>query len=1758
MEEKIKKDSIAKSKPTAKTTKKTNSSSKPKSTSSKSKTTNSSIKTSATKSSFVEPQVEKVETVETVETNKKPLNHKELLDKYGGSSKPAKVFSSFSKLKILLFTIIPTILISVIVAVSIFVIKNRYINVIEIAFKESYVEVEKENEDNIVLNFPAIVSPVNATNKKVIYTSSNTSIATVTEQGTITFYNFGLVTITAQSEENLNISTECTFLVTDDEVHYLEILNSKHNMLIGEYFNLQTKITPNEAVDKTITYTSSNQSAVMVSYNGKVLAVGGGQSTITATTSNGISASFDIFVTVPVTEFYIENQQQSLVTSKTNLSFPNIIVEPSTATNKKINYTSSNKNIATIDDKGNITFLKQGEVVFTATSDYDKTKKVEYTVRSTCGAFDYCNIKESSQNININYAENGLINFELDYSPLDIDLMSIVITSSNEDAVKVENNQLYIVGGGQSTIRIKFNTLNGAVEKTANIFVNRDVESITASDMEFTTSSQNILYSILPLDHTNTITITSQSPIINISYKDYVTFLYPGTAQITITSSNGVSKTITISYHTADEIVSVEENTQEVSVDYLDDFYFDFSKLNYGEVTFSDYDESILTYNNFNHTFSAIKGGRTNITATSNQLSTTFSVLVVRPAESITASDMTFTSISQDLEYTVLPLDHTNSVSLSSSSPLINITENKTITFVYPGSAEVLISTDNGVTKSVVVSYSTCQNVVNITEDLQNINVDYQDEFFLDFASLNFGQINFLNYDNSVLSYNSSTFTFTAIKGGSTNITVKASNTTLTLKVFVTRLAESIVAEDMQVNTYAGQVSYTILPLDHTNSVTIESGSNIMTLAEDGHFTFAYAGTGQITISTDNGLTKTISVTFMPTDKLISVNSNEQNITLNYLDKFYLTFEAFNFSHVEFSNFDSSILEYNQATHGFSAIKGGETTLTVNGDSTILTLNFKVIRKVESFDLSTQDVTLAENQATTAKTQIQFNSSNFMPLDCTVKTATYSVDNDSIASVTQSGLLTFKKEGTVVLTAKADNVSKTVSITSTYGLPINFDITSSQYVFEDVNQNFQIELANFEPSDYIFDITHFTFTSKDTSVVSVDSQGYVTSVGKGNTSISVTVGKATKEIALEVKVKTTSVAFTYNNELVDSGNVAGNTIQLGSKALPENANNKEVSYQVVSGEANIDNSGLLTFAKDGSVVVRVTTLDSGVYEDITLTKIDDNNVLRIYNDDTTNLDNYSYTIQADEHLTPEVKVECVENIINSDVFNLNNIIVEYENENDLIVSPSSVNNGEYVFTRTFTTQKKSDSRIIFNLNGIRRSFTCTFLNLLGLSLEYKNTDDINYGPEQKRVFGTNSFINGSLVNYILVPVIKNPVNNEDEVSYFVEDEEIAYIENGNLVVRSSSFEGEIKTTITVGDQEVERDCKYLSSYEFTLISGCNIYNTAGYDYCVTNYSDKHTAITMVFQANLGTQQEQTERPNQAFDSFTSTNWAVFNAIVGNGYILNLNYNGTSKAGPIFHNDIRNLYIRGRDRYTDNSKYYIDMCLGTMSMEYCDIRYISKVWIGNYTESSEKNDNGFYETFIKNVYVGHCRSNAIHFKQASYNLFIENVVFEDVGMAAICYDKGNLYIKGFCDVKNFVGASNYPDYESVISGLIEPVSQDETFKPFVLTDTDTNADGTIDKNDYKINLAIGTFATGLTSATPTVSSVKFYDNSSSQYVDVGKGLAGVDNGTGLDYKFLTYSTRVFLKITVYAWSIPIENLHYLDEVNVNKIYRLYEI
>ncbi len=145
----------------------------------------------------------------------------------------------------------------------------------------------------------ATVSPSDAANKNITWTTSNSSVATV-KDGTVTAVAAGTATITASSNNGKTAS--CTVTVTDPNVEVTGISLNKTSAEItkGSTLSLTATVSPSDATDKTVTWTTSNSSVATVS-NGTVTAIGAGTATITATTSNGITATCTITVKDPTT-----------------------------------------------------------------------------------------------------------------------------------------------------------------------------------------------------------------------------------------------------------------------------------------------------------------------------------------------------------------------------------------------------------------------------------------------------------------------------------------------------------------------------------------------------------------------------------------------------------------------------------------------------------------------------------------------------------------------------------------------------------------------------------------------------------------------------------------------------------------------------------------------------------------------------------------------------------------------------------------------------------------------------------------------------------------------------------------------------------------------------------------------------------------------------------------------------------------------------------------------------------------------------------------------------------------------------------------------------------------------------------------------------------------------------------------------------------------------------------------------------------------
>ena len=254
------------------------------------------------------------------------------------------------------------------------------VNVTGIALSKTFLDIK------IGLGFTltAIISPSNATNKNVIWKSSDSSIATVTMSGVVKGIKKGNATITATSLDGNKMAT-CRISVTDSVAVKSVMLNIKTETIKkGKSLNLKATINPSSATDKSVTWISSNTKVATVTQKGMVTGIKAGTATITVTTKDGNKkASCKVTVTNPVVKVKLvklNKKSASIKKGKTVTLKPTI--SPSNATNKSVTWKSSDKKIATVTNKGVVKGIKKGKATITVTTkDGKKTASCKVTVK---------------------------------------------------------------------------------------------------------------------------------------------------------------------------------------------------------------------------------------------------------------------------------------------------------------------------------------------------------------------------------------------------------------------------------------------------------------------------------------------------------------------------------------------------------------------------------------------------------------------------------------------------------------------------------------------------------------------------------------------------------------------------------------------------------------------------------------------------------------------------------------------------------------------------------------------------------------------------------------------------------------------------------------------------------------------------------------------------------------------------------------------------------------------------------------------------------------------------------------------------------------------------------------------------------------------------------------------------------------------------------------------------------------------------------
>ena len=223
----------------------------------------------------------------------------------------------------------------------------------------------------------ATIAPQNFTDA-VTWTSSNEDVATVSDTGYVEVCGVGTAVITVTAG---NVKAACTVTVPQ-LIDWIEFDEDEIELKSGETYQLRPDISPSNATNKKLKYTSSDTKVAEVSASGLVTAKSEGEARIRAAATDGSDEYAVCYVTVTgkakVTGITLNQTSATLGRGK-KLALKTAI-SPSYASNKKVVWKSANTKVATVDGSGNVTAKAPGRTKITVTSAENSSYQASCTV----------------------------------------------------------------------------------------------------------------------------------------------------------------------------------------------------------------------------------------------------------------------------------------------------------------------------------------------------------------------------------------------------------------------------------------------------------------------------------------------------------------------------------------------------------------------------------------------------------------------------------------------------------------------------------------------------------------------------------------------------------------------------------------------------------------------------------------------------------------------------------------------------------------------------------------------------------------------------------------------------------------------------------------------------------------------------------------------------------------------------------------------------------------------------------------------------------------------------------------------------------------------------------------------------------------------------------------------------------------------------------------------------------------------------------
>ncbi|MDE7452256.1 MAG: Ig-like domain-containing protein, partial [Paramuribaculum sp.] len=560
----------------------------------------------------------------------------------------------------------------------------------------------------------ATVSPKNTTDKTVIWTSADETIATVDETGKVTALKPGITDITASTTTRRTASCTITVKAVDADA----IILNRENVEIteGDYVKLTSTVSPENTTDKSVTWTSADETIATVDALGKVKARKPGTTHITATTANGISALCDVTVLTPIIyadSISLNIHEEELIQGES--AQLTATVSPENATDKSVTWTSADETVATVDDTGKVKAIDRGETEIVAITANGLTASYKITVKV---------IDADSITLNLNdtiMAEGDYVQLTATISPENTTNKTVTWNSTDETVATVDANGR-VTAFKSGITYITATTANGLTTSceitVVKYFIHAESISLNLSEEELTEGDNVQLIATISPENATYKSVKWASvdkSIATVDKTGLVTAVKPGETEITATTANGITATCRINVRIveADSITLNLEEAEMTEGDYVQ-LYATVSPKNTTDKTviWTSADETVAAVDETG-LVTAISPGKTIITATTSNditvscLVTVFKRIILAESISINLPETELTEgESVHLTAIVSPDDTDDkTVTWTSYNPAVaTVNESGLITAIAPGKATIIATTVNGLTASCIVT----------------------------------------------------------------------------------------------------------------------------------------------------------------------------------------------------------------------------------------------------------------------------------------------------------------------------------------------------------------------------------------------------------------------------------------------------------------------------------------------------------------------------------------------------------------------------------------------------------------------------------------------------------------------------------------------------------------------------------------------------------------------------------------------------------------------------------------------------------------------------------------------------------------------------------------------------------------------------------------------------------------------------------------------------------------------------------------------